>query len=348
MDLSTSAVPRRRLGSQGLVVSAQGLGCMGMTAFYGSFDRGATEADSLQVIGKALESGVNFLDTAWIYQSFGADGKENTTNEELVGKALQMYGRENFVVATKFGIYIEDGKPVFSGKEDILRSQLADSLARLKTSYIDLYYMHRMDPSVPIEETMLVLKSLVGEGKIRYIGLSECTASELRRAHAIHPVTAIQMEWSLQTRDIEADVVPCARELGVGIVAYSPLGRGFLTSKQAFDVLDDNDWRKTNYPRYDQTNLEKNKNAVKSFFQTASERNCTPAQLALAWVHAQGDDVFPIPGTKSVHWFSENVAAFNFLPLSLEECAVIERSVGELQGDRYDKADMDRTFSTRS
>ncbi|KAH9153800.1 hypothetical protein AeNC1_019248, partial [Aphanomyces euteiches] len=177
---------------------------MGMTAFYGNFDRAAQEEESLRTISKALELGINMLDTAWIYQSFGAGGGGNFTNEELVGKAIKQHGREKCVIATKFGLVPSAEGFKISGKEDVLRSQLADSLKRLGTDYIDLYYMHRMDPETPIEDTILVLKSLVEEGKIKYIGLSECTPSELRRAHAIHPVTAIQMEWSLQSRDLEA------------------------------------------------------------------------------------------------------------------------------------------------
>lgn len=340
-------VPQRPLGSAGLMVSAQGLGCMGMTAFYGGFDREAAEEESLRVFGEALQQGINFLDTAWIYQSFGADGKDNTTNEGLVGKALKLYGREKFVVATKFGIHMNDGALSISGKEDVIRSQLADSLNRLGVDYIDLYYMHRMDPSTPIEDTMTVLKALVEEGKIRYIGLSECTASELRRAHAVYPVTAIQMEWSLQTRDLEADVVPCARELGIGIVAYSPLGRGFLTSTTAFDSLESNDWRKTSNPRFCDANLEKNKESVLSFFQLAEAKNCTPAQLALAWVHAQGEDVFPIPGTKSIKRIVENAAAFSVLPLSALDMSEIANSVGVVYGDRYDESGMAKVHSSR-
>ncbi|KAF0718389.1 hypothetical protein As57867_001731, partial [Aphanomyces stellatus] len=233
-------VTQRALGSQGLVCSAQGLGCMGMTGFYGNFDRAAQEAESLRTISKALELGINMLDTAWIYQSFGAGGGGNFTNEALLAKAIKQHGRDKFVIATKFGIVPDptapDGRRT-SGKEADIRSQLADSLERLGTNYIDLYYMHRMDPSTPIEETMAVLKSLVQNGTIKYIGLSECTPEELRRAHAVHPITAIQMEWSLQSRDLEDAIVPTARELGVGIVAYSPMCRGFLTDIDTFDKL---------------------------------------------------------------------------------------------------------------
>ena len=190
-----------RLGSQGLMVMPVGLGCMNMTAFYGSFDRSDAEEGNMKTIEKALEVGVSLFDTAWIYQSFGADSKENTTNEELLGKAIAKFGRKRFIIATKFGITLSG----ISGKADVIRSQLNESLSRLGTDYVDLYYMHRMDPKTPIEETMTTLIELKDEGKVRYFGLSECTPEELRRAHAVYPITAIQMEWSLQSRDLERD-----------------------------------------------------------------------------------------------------------------------------------------------
>ncbi|KDO18744.1 hypothetical protein SPRG_15865 [Saprolegnia parasitica CBS 223.65] len=249
---------QRKLGSQGLTVSKIGLGTMGMTAFYGEFDREAAEEPSIATIGKALELGINFLDTAWIYQSFGVDGKPNVTNEALVGKAIKRFGRDKFVIATKFGLGVANGQRFISGKPAFIREQLAQSLERLGVDSVDLYYMHRMDPSTPIEETMQCLKELVHEGKIKYVGLSECTSSELRRAHAVHPVSAIQMEWSLNSRDIEDSVAKTARELGVGIVAYSPLGRGLLTGAIASaEELDAKDWRKGN-PRFAAENLSKN------------------------------------------------------------------------------------------
>jgi aryl-alcohol dehydrogenase-like predicted oxidoreductase len=280
------------------------------------------------------------------YQSFGAGGGGNFTNEELVGKALKLYGRDKFIVATKFGITMENGVRGVSGKESAIRAQLADSLARLDIDYIDLYYMHRMDPATPIEETMFVLKSLIDEGKIRYIGLSECTPEELRRAHAIHPITAIQMEWSLQTRDIETSIVPVARELGVGIVAYSPLGRGFLADIAAFDQLDAGDWRRS-LPRFNGEAYEENKRRVAKFFALAERRHCTPAQLALAWVHSQGEDVFPIPGTKTMTRIEENANAFKLLPLSPEEKQEIEESVEAMLGDRYTEDGMKATYAAR-
>jgi aryl-alcohol dehydrogenase-like predicted oxidoreductase len=319
---------------------------MGMTAFYGEFDRRATEEESLRTIGKALELGINFLDTAWIYQSFGMGGGGNFTNEELVGKALQLYGREKFVVATKFGIAFENGTRIISNSEATIRSQLNDSLSRLGTDYIDLYYMHRLDISIPIEDTMRTLKSLVEEGKIRYIGLSEVSASELRRAHAIYPVSAIQMEWSLQTRDIEQEIVPTARELGVGIVAYSPLGRGFLADVAAFSQLDEKDGRRS-MPRYSGENFDENKRRVAKFFEMAQARGCTPAQLALAWLHAKGEDVFPIPGTKSSSRIVENAKAYSLLPLDAATLSEIEDSVAPFLGDRYSTEGMKSTYLNR-
>ena len=263
---------------------------MGMTAFYGAFDRAAQEPESLKAIATALENGVNFFDTAWIYQSFGLGGGPNYTNEELLGKAIKIHGREKFVIATKFGIVAaaSSGAPTYCSDEKTIRSQLAESLQRLGVEYIDLYYQHRNDPNTPIEETMRVLKELVADGKIRYVGLSECTPSELRRAHAIHPITAIQMEWSVHTRDIEAEVVPTARELGVGIVAYSPLGRGLLSGTiTSTDQLEPGDSRLKN-PRFATGNFEVNLESKKGFFALAERKNCTPAQLALAWLQAQG------------------------------------------------------------
>lgn len=305
---------------------------MGMTAFYGNFDRQSTEEESLNTIGKALESGINFLDTAWIYQSFGMDGKDNVTNEELVGKALARYGREKFIVATKTGIRWDNG-PIFFGNPELIKVQLEESLKRLNTDYIDLYYLHRIDPTYPIEDTIRYLKTLVEEGKIRYIGLSECTPSELRRAHAIHPITAIQMEWSLQSRDIENTLVPVARELGVGIVAYSPLGRGFLGDVKKIEEELSTDSRRT-LPRFVGENFEKNKASVAKFYQIAAEKNCTPAQLALAWLHSQGEDVFPIPGTKNSKHVVSNAQAFDLVPLSAEDKALIE-DVVKCVGNRY-------------
>jgi aryl-alcohol dehydrogenase-like predicted oxidoreductase len=264
-----------------------------------------------------------------------------------VGKAMKIHGRDKFVIATKFGLgFDEKFNRIVCGKEDFIRSQLTDSLNRLGTDYIDLYYMHRMDPNTPIEETMAVLKSLVEEGKIRYVGLSECSPSELRRAHAVHPITAIQMEWSLQTRDIEKDILHVARELGVAIVPYSPLGRGFLADIAAFDTLSETDWRK-GLPRFSGENYEKNKAAAAKFFELAKKKGCTGAQLALAWVHAQGEDVFPIPGTKSSTRIAENAQAFSLLPLTPQELKEIADSVESAIGDRYPKEMMSSVYNDR-
>lgn len=284
-------VEQRKLGNQGLVVSVQGLGTMGMTAFYDN--DGVSEEDKIATIGKALELGINFLDTAWIYVNF----QNGESNEVLVGKALKKYGRENFVVATKFGIGFENGKITTCGKPDFVRKQCEESLKRLGIDTIDLYYMHRMDPDTPIEETMECLLELQKEGKIKYVGLSECSAKLLERAHKVMPISAIQMEWSLQSRDIEAEVVPMARKLGIGIVAYSPLGRGFLsrTFKKSEDLKD---WR-VNNPRFQGENMVKNLENMELFEEFANKKGVSPGQLALAWVHHRGDDVFPIPGTKS-------------------------------------------------
>ncbi|CAK4236184.1 unnamed protein product [Aphanomyces euteiches] len=308
-----SQVPQRRLGSQGLVCSAQGLGCMGMTSAYEKVHLAAHEDESLRTISRALELGINMLDTAWVYQSPGAGGDRMFYNEELVGKAIQQHGRDEFVIATKFGIMFNDGKMVVSGKEETIRSQLADSLQRL--------------------ETISVLKSLVDEGKIKYIGLSECTPDELRRAHAVHPITAIQMEWSLQTRDLEDAVVPTARELGVGIVAYSPLSRGFLADIEAFDKLDASDRRGT-IPRFNQDKLTESKAKVARFFELAKEKHLTPAQLALGWVHAQGEDVFPIPGTKSSTRIVENAQAA-LIALTAEEWQDVADAAGSINEGRH-------------
>lgn len=262
-----------------------------------------------------------------------------------MGKAIKIHGRDKFVIATKFGISFENDQSIVSGKDAFIRQQLSESLSRLGTDYIDLYYMHRMDPSTPIEETMATLKALVEEGKIRYVGLSECTPQELRRAHAVHPVTAIQMEWSLQTRDIEDSLVPVARELGVAIVAYSPLGRGFLADLASLDALPETDWRKL-VPRFSGEHYEENKRRIAKFYDIAARKGCTPAQLALAWVHSQGSDVIPIPGTKSAKRIEENANAFTVLPLSSVEIAEIEAGVSVI-GDRYPESMMSSTFNER-
>ncbi|OQR87360.1 hypothetical protein THRCLA_22920 [Thraustotheca clavata] len=336
---------QRKLGSQGLKVSKIGFGAMGMTAFYGDFDREAAEVTSLDTIGKALELGINLIDTAWIYQSLGADGKPNRTNEELIGKAIKRYGRDKFIIATKFGIGFDANHKMFvNGKPSFVRQQLAESLQRLDIDYVDLYYMHRMDPSTPIEETVECLKQLVHEGKIKYIGLSECSSDEIRRAHAVHPLSAIQIEWSLNTRDAENTVIKTARELGIGIVAYSPLGRGLLTGAiTSHDALSANDFRKNN-PRFAADSLTNN--VATKFFELAAAKNVTPAQLALAWLLHRGNDVVPIPGTKNPKRLIENAGAASVV-LTNDELKAIEKAVPEMTGARYDEGSMQLSYEAR-
>lgn len=313
---------------------------MGFTAFYGgkSYDRHAGRENALKVLDRAVElsaGGKVHLDTAWIYQSFGADGNPNTTNEELVGEAIQKHGRDKFIVATKFGIVPTAEGMGFSGTEETIRSQLSDSLARLKIDYIDLYYQHRMDPSTPIEETIRVLKSLIDEGKIKYIGLSECTPSELRRAHAVHPVTAVQLELSLQTRDALEELVPVCKELGVGVVCYSPLGRGFLSKTfQKREELPEGDWR-LSQPRFSEENFEHNAAGASKFFEIADSLGVKPGPLALAWVLAQGDNVVVIPGSKQMDHLEQNFSA-NDIHLTPEQVKMISDSVPEVKGLRYE------------
>eukprot|EP00284_Hemiselmis_tepida_P013646 CAMPEP_0174937488 /NCGR_PEP_ID=MMETSP1355-20121228/60633_1 /TAXON_ID=464990 /ORGANISM="Hemiselmis tepida, Strain CCMP443" /LENGTH=313 /DNA_ID=CAMNT_0016184341 /DNA_START=12 /DNA_END=953 /DNA_ORIENTATION=- len=313
-----------------------------MTAFYGKTGDTASmtpeecEEQAIATIAKALEHGANMLDTAHVY----------TNNEQLVGKALKRLGRDNFVVATKFALDMSGAGKMISGSPETVKKQCAESLERLGIDCIDLYYMHRMDPDTPIEETMGALKELKEEGKIKYVGLSECTAQEIRRAHAVLPITAIQMEWSLQTRDLEKEIVPTARELGIGIVAYSPLNRGFLsqTFKSPQDIAD-GDFRKM-CPRFTDENFAKNAEAVKFVVDMAAKKGCTPAQIALAWVQAQGKDVFPIPGTTKPARLEENVKALCVL-LSEDEVKELSDKVG-VTGERYGEAMMAATFNQRS
>jgi aryl-alcohol dehydrogenase-like predicted oxidoreductase len=333
-------VEQRKLGSQGLVASAQGLGTMGMTAFYSSDE--VTEEEKINTIGRALELGINFLDTAWIYVNF----KTGETNEALVGKALKKYGRENFVVATKCGIEFTANGPIISGKPELIRKQCEESLKRLDIDCIDLYYLHRIDSDYPIEETMKVMLELKQEGKIKQVGLSECTPDELERAHKVFPITAIQMEWSLQTRDIEKTLVPVARKLGVAIVAYSPLGRGLLsrTFTKREDIKD-GDYR-ISTPRFNQENFDENALAAQKLEEFAKSRGYTSAQIALAWLHNQGDDVFPIPGTKSAKRIEENSQAVH-IKLTKEEMQEIESIIPEGKGGRYDENFMKNSYEAR-
>ncbi|BFG15574.1 hypothetical protein CerSpe_018490 [Prunus speciosa] len=318
-------VRRIKLGSQGLEVSAQGLGCMGMSAFYGA---PKPDADMISLIHHAIDSGVTFLDTSDIYGPF--------TNEILLGKALKGGVREKVELATKFGIYFADKKIEVRGDPAYVRAAAEDSLKRLGVDSVDLYYQHRIDTTVPIEVTVGELKKLVEEGKVKYIGLSEASASTIRRAHAVHPITAVQLEWSLWSRDVEAEIVPTCRELGIGIVAYSPLGRGFFSSGAKFvENLSHDDSRK-HLPRFQPGNVEHNKTLFEQVSDLAARKGCTPSQLALAWVHHQGNDVCPIPGTTKIENFNQNIGALS-VKLTPEELAELESfaSADAVKGDRY-------------
>jgi len=318
----------RRLGSGGLEVSALGLGCMGMSEFYGPAD----DAQSIAVIHRALELGVNFLDTADMYGPF--------VNEELVGRAIAGR-RDQVVLATKFGNSRgPHGERLgIRGDADYVRQCAEDSLRRLGVDHIDLYYQHRVDDTVPIEETWGALAELVSAGKVRHLGISEASAATIRRANAIHPIAALQSEWSLWSRDIEDEIVPTARELGIGIVPYSPLGRGFLTGEiTTVEDLAPDDFRRHS-PRFAGENFERNLELVERVRALAAEKGCTPGQLALAWLLHQGDDVAPIPGTRRIARLEENVGAVEVV-LSAEDLRRIEEAapVGAAAGERY--ADM--------
>jgi aryl-alcohol dehydrogenase-like predicted oxidoreductase len=323
---------KRTLGSQGLEVSAQGLGCMGMTHAYGAGDA----ESGLQTIHRALELGVTFLDTAEIYGPH--------TNEELVGRAIA--GRRNEVqLATKFGFRLNPDSPwarSVDGSPDNVRSAVEGSLTRLGTDHIDLYYQHRIDPDIPIEETIGAMAELVQAGKVRYLGLSEAAPDTIRRAHATHPLTAVQMEYSLWTRDAEDEVLPTLRELGIGLVAYSPLGRGFLTgSIRSMDDLPEDDWRRNN-PRFQEEALQANIALADQVAALANERGITPAQLALAWVQAKGEDIVAIPGTKSPTRLEENAGAVD-VQLSPEDVQALDDALpsGGVAGTRYSASDME-------
>lgn len=289
-------VPVRTLGPHALRVSALGLGCMGMSFAYGPTD----EERSLATLHHALDRGINLLDTADVY------GPE--TNERLLARVLRER-REEVVLATKCGIAYADPDRAVDGRPEYVHRACDASLKRLATDRIDLYYLHRVDPEVPIEETVGALAELVVAGKVRHIGLSEAAVGTIRRAHAVHPLTAIQMEYSLWTRGIEADILPLARELGIGVVPYSPLGRGFLSGQiTSPDDLDEDDWRRGN-PRFQGENFQRNLELVDRVAELAQERGATPAQIALAWVLRQGNDVVPIPGTTRSERLDENIGA---------------------------------------
>jgi aryl-alcohol dehydrogenase-like predicted oxidoreductase len=322
----------RALGQQGLTVSAQGLGCMGMSAFYGAFD----DAESTATLERALELGVTFWDTADAYGPF--------TNERLLSGVLAGH-RDEVVVATKFGNEIApDGTRTgkVNGRPDYVRSSVEGSLQRLGVDAIDLYYQHRVDPDTPVEETFGALGELVQQGKVRFLGISEASPDSIRRAHATAPLSAVQTEWSLFTRDVEDNgVLATVRELGIGFVPYSPLGRGFLSGKiRSFEDLDPDDFRRSS-PRFQGENFTKNLELLDRVVQLAHDKGVTPSQLALAWVQAQGQDVVPIPGTRRTANLQENVAALEVV-LSPQDLAAIEQVAprGAAAGERYAPAGM--------
>jgi aryl-alcohol dehydrogenase-like predicted oxidoreductase len=324
---------KRRLGNQGLEVSAQGLGCMGMSEFYGSAD----EDEAIATILRSLDLGVTFLDTADMYGPF--------TNEKLVGRAIA--GRRDEVqLATKFGNQRrEDGSFLgINGKPDYVRAACDASLKRLGVEHIDLYYQHRVDKTVPIEETVGAMAELVQQGKVRFLGLSEASPDTIRRAHAVHPISALQTEYSLWTRDPEDAVLPTVRELGIGFVAYSPLGRGFLSGAITKpDDLAEDDFRRRN-PRFQGANFERNLELVERVREIAAEKDATPGQLALAWLLHRGEDIVPIPGTKRREYLEENAAASE-ISLSDDDLERIEDAapVGVTAGERYpDMSSIDR------
>ncbi len=317
---------QRSLGTQGLRVGAEGLGCMGMSEFYGPPD----EAAGIEVIHRALELGVTMLDTADAYGPH--------TNERLVGRAIAGR-RDEVVIATKFAnVRSESGERLgIRGDAEYVRSACDASLERLGIETIDLYYQHRVDPSVPIEETVGAMAELVQAGKVRYLGLSEASAETIRRAHAVHPITALQSEYSLWSREVEAEILPTVRELGIGFVAYSPLGRGFLTGAVRSQAdLPEGDFRRGGAPRFEDENLARNLALVEHVERIAAAKGATPGQVALAWVLSRGEDVVPIPGTKRVRYLEENVAALD-VELTADELAELDAAfpVGVAAGDRY-------------
>jgi aryl-alcohol dehydrogenase-like predicted oxidoreductase len=320
-----------KLGSQGAVVSRMGLGCMGMSDFYGHRD----DEESAATLLRALDLGITFLDTA---DTYGIGD-----NEELIGKTIK--GRRDEVfLATKFAnrrTKAEPNKWIIDGRPEWVKQACDDSLQRLGMDYIDLYYQHRVDPNVPIEETVGAMAELVKAGKVKYLGLSEASPATIRRAHKIHPITALQTEYSLWTREVEAEILPTTRELGIGFVPYSPLGRGFLTGTIKKEELNENDSRATRMPRFMGENFDRNQVIVDRVRSIAERKGVKPGQLALAWVLAKGDDLVPIPGTKRRKYLEENAAAVE-IKLSAEEVAELEAAVPKdaIAGERYAEATM--------
>jgi aryl-alcohol dehydrogenase-like predicted oxidoreductase len=326
-----STMEHRKIGQEGLAVSALGLGCMGMSDFYAGRD----DDESVATIHRALDLGIDFLDTADMYGPF--------TNERLVGRALRGRRRESIIVATKFGNERgEDGSFLgVNGRPEYVRKSCDGSLQRLGVDHIDLYYQHRVDRTVPIEETVGAMADLIRQGKVRFLGLSEAAPGTIRRAYREHPITALQTEYSLWTRDPEDEILPLCRELGIGFVAYSPLGRGFLTGRfRSFEDLPEDDYRR-NSPRFQGENFQRNLDLVDRVEQIARRKKCTPAQLALAWLLAQGRDIVPIPGTKQRRYLEQNLGALEveLLPSDLEEIEEVAPK-GVAAGERYHEAGM--------
>jgi aryl-alcohol dehydrogenase-like predicted oxidoreductase len=321
----------RNLGKEGLRVSELGLGCMGMSEFYGTGD----EDESIATIHRAIELGATFLDTADMYGPF--------TNEKLVGKAIADR-RDQVVLATKFGNERgEDGSFIgVNGKPDYVRQSCDGSLKRLGVDHIDLYYQHRVDPEVPIEETVGAMKELVEAGKVRYLGLSEAAPETIRKAHEVHLISALQTEYSLFTREVEDEILPTLRELGIGFVAYSPLGRGFLTGRwRSIEDMPEEDTRTARFPRFQEENFRKNLELADKVREISDEKGITPGQLALAWLLRQGDDIVPIPGTKRRERLEENAAAAD-VTLTDEDLRRIEEAIprGSVAGERYAEQQM--------
>jgi aryl-alcohol dehydrogenase-like predicted oxidoreductase len=329
---SPNPFPQRNLGRTGLRVSALGLGCMGMSEFYGSTD----EAESIATLHRALDLGVNFLDTADVYG--------NGRNEELIGRALKDR-RHELILATKFGhVRDKEGRWIgVNGRPDYIFQCCEASLRRLGVDHIDLYYQHRVDPATPIEETVGAMAQLVQQGKVRYIGLSEAGAATIRRAAAVHPIAALQTEYSLWCREPEAEIFPTCRELGIGFVAYSPLGRGFLTGRiRSLSDLEPTDFR-CNNPRFQGDNFQHNLAIVERISQIAAEKNCTPAQLVLAWLLARGEDIVPIAGTRRCKYLDENSGAIK-VTLTAADMARLDQAApaGVTAGERYSPEAMKR------